>query len=277
VERSAERTLVAFLDGEDSPDISNPIHSTAVAAEYGFRGALVGGVTVYGWTVPPTIAVLGERWLEDGWVDVSLRRPVYPGDEVTARVAEDGGGGHDLILSNAEGERCLVGKVGIGRAPFLGDLQLPARRAAEPRPDSLPYLTLTNAPVGRDLRPMRVPFSRADAIAYALEKQVDPHERWTGDRPLIHPGWLAARMTPLIHHSYDYKPAIHTRSQVQHLAPAWAGESVTVAGHFVDAFERKGHHCAIVDGVILDERGTEVAYLRHTTIFRVAPRGGEAT
>lgn len=275
MQQSAERTLVAFLDGEDSPDISNPIHSTAVATEYGFRGPLVGGVTVYGWTVPAVIAVLGERWLEDGWVDVSFRRPVYPGDEVTARVAEDGEGGHELVLSNGEGERCLVGKVGVGRAPFLADLHLPARRVAEPRPDSVPILTLANAPVGQDLRPMRVPFTPADAIAYAIEKQVDPHKRWTGDRPRIHPGWLAARMTPMIHHSFDYKPAIHTRSQIQHLAPAWADRSVTVAGHFVEAFERKGHHYAVVDGMILADDGAPLAYLRHTTIFRVAPRGGE--
>lgn len=269
----AERTLVAFLDGEDSPDISNPIHSTAVAAEYGFRGALVGGVTVYGWTVPPIVAVLGERWLADGWVDVSFRRPVYPGDEVRATVAEDGEGGHDLVLARADGDRCLVGKVGLGPAPFLADLHVPHRRRAEPPPADLPYLTLANAPTGRDLRPMFVPFTRADAIDYALTKQVDSDDRWIGDRALLHPGWLAARMTPMLHHSYDYKPAIHTRSQIQHLAPARVGRGVTVAGHFVEAFERKGHHYAVVDGVILDDAGMEVARLRHTTIFRVAPRG----
>ena len=68
---TATRTITAFLDGPDSPDISNPIHSTEVATQYGFRAALVGGVTVYGWTVPAIIGALGEGWLERGWADVS--------------------------------------------------------------------------------------------------------------------------------------------------------------------------------------------------------------
>ena len=41
-----ERTIDAFLSNEDSPTIGNPIHSTEVAQQFGFRGALVGGVTV---------------------------------------------------------------------------------------------------------------------------------------------------------------------------------------------------------------------------------------
>ena len=77
----AARRLIAFLDGLDSPDISNPIHSTAVAGQYGFKGALVGGVTVYGWATPPILEVLGDRWLNDGWADAAFRQPVYPGED----------------------------------------------------------------------------------------------------------------------------------------------------------------------------------------------------
>jgi predicted thioesterase len=79
-------------------------------------------------------------------------------------------------------------------------------------------------------------------------------------------------MTPMLHHSYDYSPAIHTRSQVQHMGPAIAGQAVTVAGRFIDAFERKGNHYAVADGVIMSEGGAEIARIRHTTIFHVAPK-----
>lgn len=268
---AAERTLTAFLDGEDSPTISNPIHSTAVAAEYGFRGALVGGVTVYGWTVPAILEVLGERWLHDGWADISFRRPVYPGDAMTARVTESDGAA-DLVMLSGEGERCIVGRVGLGRAPFADDLVRPERLAAEPRPDELPWLTLETAPTGQDLRPMPVPLPFEAAETYATGLQQDPAPRWHGPDALAHPGWIAARMTPLLKHSYDYGPAIHARSEIQHLAPARAGQTFTVAGRFLQAFERKGHHYAVADGLILAEDGTEVAQIRHTTIFRVAKR-----
>lgn len=268
-----ERTIVAFLDGPDSLDVPNIIHSTEGATAYGYRGALVGGVTVYGWTVPAIVEALDERWLDDGWVDVHFRRPVYPGDCMTARVAAlSAGKGHALAMTNGDGAICLEGPVGLGRASWFGDITLPARRTPEPRPEQLPELTLETAPVGCDLRPMAVPVSPAEAVEYALEKQLDAHERWTGTTPRIHPGWLAGRMTRLIHYSFDYGPSIHTRSQIQHLSPAFAGQTLTVAGRFVEAFERNGHHYAVVDGLILAEGGHELARLRHTTIFRVARR-----
>lgn len=269
--RVAERTLTAFLDGEDSPDILNPIHSTEVAAKYGYRGALVGGVTVYGWLTPVILDALGERWLSDGWADVRFRRPVFPGDELTARAELRTDALASVSMLNAEGAAAIEAEAAVGRAPWLDTLQLPVRRTAEPAPNALPPLTLETAPVGEDLRPMPVPWSLEDARAWALDKQRDGSERWTGPDALVHPSWIAARMTPLIHHSYDYGPAIHTRTRVQHLAPARAGQTFTVAGHFVNALEEKGHHVAVVDGVILDEASTEIAKLRHTTIFRIRP------
>jgi hypothetical protein len=268
------RVTTAFLDGPDSKDISNPIHSTEVAAQYGFKAALVGGVTVYGWTVPAILQALGERWLDDGWVDVNFRRPVYPGNEMTAMVAPSEGGHHSLAMSNGEGERCLVGSVGLGKAPWLADIATPSRRFAEPRPANLPYLAIENAPVGQDLRPMAVPLSREESTAYALDKQRDDSSTWSGDHARIHPGWIASKMTPLLHHSYDYAPAIHTRSLVQHLARSAPGQTLTFAGHFREAFERNGHHYAVIDGVMLSQSGKELAKLRHTTIFRVAKRDG---
>lgn len=265
----ATREITAFLDGEDRPDISNPIHSTAVAAEYGFKAALVGGVTVYGWTVPAIIEALGEQWLEDGWADVSFRRPVYPGDQMTATV-ERGPDGHRLVMAKADGEVCIHGTVGLGTAPFLPGLAMPDRIYAEARGPTLPELTLEDAPVGEDLRPMPVPFSVVDAEEYVRTKQLDDNPRWFGEGARIHPGWLAARMTPMIHHSYDYGPAIHTRTQAQHLRLALAGQTITVAGHFIDAYERKGHHYGVVDGALLAENGGLLARIRHTTIFHVA-------
>lgn len=268
----ASRELTAFLDGPDSLDIGNIIHSTAGATAYGFRGALVGGVTVYGWCVRPILAVLGDEWLARGWADVHFRRPVYPGDQLVITVAAEGADRAALTLVNGEGEVCLRGALGGGEAPFLGELAMPTRLAAEEREATLPELTLETAPVGEDLRSMAVPLTPALAEAYALEKQRDPAPPWTGAGAVAHPGWIAARMTPLIHHSYDYGPAIHTRSQVQHLRPIPVGQGVVVAGRLVDAYERNGHHYGVVDGVLHDGGGNVYTRIRHTTIFRVARR-----
>ena len=62
-----ENQVIAFLGNDDSPDISNPIHSTEVAKQFGFSGPLVGGVTVWGWAPPTIIEAVGEDWLNHGW------------------------------------------------------------------------------------------------------------------------------------------------------------------------------------------------------------------
>ncbi|HEY7270616.1 MAG TPA: MaoC family dehydratase, partial [Dehalococcoidia bacterium] len=140
--RYGERHITAFMEDPDNMNIGNVIHANQGAREYGYRAALVGGVTVYGWCVPAILQALGERWLEDGWIDVSFRHPTYPGDEMTARVSERDGAGCDFSMTNQDGQACLTGELGLGRSPWLDELTMPSRRQAEPRPDSLPQLTL---------------------------------------------------------------------------------------------------------------------------------------
>ncbi|MEO8539652.1 MAG: GNAT family N-acetyltransferase [bacterium] len=269
----SERTITAFLDGEDSPTISNPIHSTEIAAQYGFRGALVGGVTVYGWLTPVIIEVLGSRWLNDGWADVRFRRPTFPGDVMTARAELSADGNAAVAMVNPEGIATIEGSAGLGKAPWFDELTAPPAEPAEPKPSSLPVLTLENAPTGQRLRAMLLPWLATDASSYATNLQKDTSERFNGSAALVHPGWIAARMTPLLKHSYDYGPSIHIRTQVQHLAPAVAGQAFTVTGTFIRAYEQNGHRVAELDGSLLAEDGVELARLRHTTIFRIrAPK-----
>ena len=78
-------------------------------------------------------------------------------------------------------------------------------------------------------------------------------------------------MTPLLKHSFQYGPSIHTRSQVVHVGAGFAGEGVVVNGRFIEAFERHGHHYAVLDGLVSAPSGAAIARLRHTTIFRIAP------
>ncbi len=271
--RPGHRTITAFLDGPDTMDIRNVIHATDGAKEYGYKAALVGGVTVYGWAAPAILQAFGEEWLNTGWVDVSFRKPVYPGDEMTVDVTPDAEGTATLAMKNQDDAVCVSATLGMGTPDFVSEFTLPSRRTAEPEPADRPQLTMMSAPVGTDLRPMAVPYTLADARAYAEDKQRDLDPRWSAEGGYIHPGWMAARMTPLIHHSYHYGPAIHARSQIQNLRPARLDQTVTVCGHFLKTYERKGHHYAVIDGVILGEDGAELSYLRHTTIFEVAKRG----
>jgi acyl dehydratase len=270
--RAAEIDMVvdAFLDNEDSDDIMNPIHSTGFAKRYGFRGALVGGVTVWGWATPAILRALGDGWLDRGWAEFAFRQPTYPGDRVTIRVRPAEGDSFAVTMTNQDGVGCVVATVGLGDAPWLGEVTVPDRRELGPAPDPKPRLTLDDPPIGCDLVPMAQPMFVDGARKYmrVSQRTDDPH--FVGEHPRIHPGWLAGRFEDLLRHNFAIPASMHTRSRVQHLAPARAGQTIVSAARMVEAYERKGHHFGVFDCLVLGEGGQELARIRHTTIFRIA-------
>ncbi len=296
--QTIERSITAFLDGEDSLSISNIIHSTEGAAKFGFSGALVGGVTVYSWAVPALIDGLGEDWLDSGWIDFRLRRPVYPGDEITTRVVSSppapqgdaapssslpplggdaaGRGGSPTVeftMAKESGEVCIAGTAGMGEADFYSDLAVAQNRVVVPEADPPTLLTRDNLPVGEDLPAMAVPMSVDDAAEYADNFARDPHQRWRGGGARLHPGWIAGRCTRLIRHTYTYRAGIHAGSQIQMLRPIEAGQTLVVSGHMTDGYRRKLHEYCLLDVTISSESGEDLARLRHRTIYQVG--GGD--
>ena len=172
--QSIERSITAFLDGEDSLSIPNIIHSTEGAAKFGFEGALVGGVTVYSWAAPALVEGLGEDWLDSGWIDFRLRRPVYPGDEITTRVTPTESG-IEFTMAKESGEVCIAGIAGMGEAEFYKDLAVPQSRIVVPEANPPAMLSPENLPVGEDMPAMAVPMSLEDAAEYADNFAKDPH------------------------------------------------------------------------------------------------------
>ena len=268
IPRTAERRITAYVDNLES---RNVIHTSEAASQYGFRGALVTGVVVYGWGVPAIIELLGERWLDDGWVEMRFRRPTYAGDTMTALATERGDGSMELAISNQDGEVCVVGSAGLGRAEWFADLPPALFRAGEPPSQHREALTLADAPIGQDLRPMAIAVTEDDAATFA-ERVRDDDPRWSGDGALIHPQWLASQMYQLLLHSYECYPSMHVRSQIQHLAPLRAAQTLTLAARFVEAYECRDNHYATLEGGIFDAAGSELMRVRYNTVFHVAKR-----
>ncbi len=253
----------------DAPRPENPIHSTDTAREHGFRGALIGGANVYGWATDAFVELLGESWLSEGWVDVMFKNPTYDGDTMTITIDDAIMHTHDFRLQNQQGDTCLEGQVGLQSAPWLDELRQTGYRSGENKPNDLPALTLGNAPVNQQLRPMAAALTVKNHEAFIKEKQGELHSRYKGAEGLCHPAWLAAQMIYLLHHSYSYGPAIHTRSQIQNLGIARAAQSFTITGQCEDAYEKRGHHYIVNDGSIWSEDQKELVRLRHTAIFKL--------
>ena len=269
---AAERRTTAFLDGEDSLEINNIIHSTEGAKMFGFDGALVGGVTVYSWAVPALIDVLGEDWLDRGWCHVRFRRPVFPGDILTTRVEREEDGSVTWSMTKPDGEAALAGTAGPGLAPWFGELAAPSRLDPVPAADSPALLTPDILPIGEDLPPQSVPSSAAEAAEYADQFARDPHPRWRGAGARMHPGWIAGRAVRLTRHTYTYHAGIHAASQIQHLKRFDADQTITAAGRIADGYQRNGHEYLLLDLGLYGGNGDELVRLRHRAIYQVAER-----
>jgi acyl dehydratase len=268
-----EHTVEAYLANEDSSDITNPIHSTEVAKQFGFSGALVGGVTVWGWATPAILEALGDGWLDHGWAEFSFRQPTYPGDRLTTVVEPAGdasAGAWTVTMTNEHGVDCVTGSVGTGDASWLAGFVTPRRMDAALPPDPLPALELDTAPAGVDWVPRSVDATVELARDFARDQQRTDDPRFTGDHPRLHPAWTAGWAEQLLRHNFAIPSSMHTRSRVQHLAPIAAGRTVSGGAHLLEVYERKAHHFANFDVLLRGEDGTDLARLRHWTVFRIA-------
>jgi hypothetical protein len=258
--------------------IPNPIHAEDGAGSAGYAGALVAGVRTYGWVAEAVLEALGAGWLDDGWADVTLRRPLYAGDLVTIAVGPPASPGSGTTparaVSAAVGDRVVLdGTVGLGAASWAGDIDPPEPAPALPPPASRPTYTIESAPVGRPMRPLGAYVSTGAARRLALDDLGQTSSGVPDDR--LHPWFLAARMAPLTRHNFTYGPTIHVRTQIQHRGPARAGQEVVAGARSVEVYDRKDHWYQVLDGLVVGAAGTpgcpEMARIRHHTIFR--PRG----
>lgn len=263
-----EWRVVAFLDNEDDPDaMPDPVHSPEMARELGFAGALVAGDNVWGWSVPAILETLGAAWLDHGWARFRFRQPVYPGDEVRITLTPNDNGAFTLRMTNPDGIDCVVGEVGPGANAALADFEPPTRMDPAPASDPLPELQVAPALVGLDWTPMAVDASPEVLRAYMELNHPSADPPFAGDNPRLHPAWLVGRPEALLRHNFVIIGSIHTRTEIEFLAPAHAGAEVVTGGRCVAAYERKGRPFVEFDCLVRGPDGRDLARMRHTTIF----------
>jgi len=262
--------------------VANPIHGADGALAAGYAAALVSGVRTYGWVAEAVVEVLGPSWLDDGWADVSLRRPVFAEDLVIIAVGPTGSASDSsedgaLAVRASVGDRVVLdGAVGLGTARWAPAIDPPPPALAEEPASLRPTYTVDDAPIGRPLRPLGAYVSPDAARRISLDDLGQSRSHVPDDR--LHPWFLAARMAPLTRHNFTYGPTIHVRTQIQHCSPAHADQEVVVGARLVEVYDRKDHWYQVLDGVVVGDGGApgcrEIARLRHHTIFR--PRGTTA-
>jgi hypothetical protein len=244
---------------------TNKIHDDQVAKQYGFRGGLVPGVTLFAYLLHPVLERHGRDFLDGGTMSARFVSPIYEGEEVV--VALDG---EAVTLTNPAGEVCCTGAVGhdpTGPLDVVTDAGgvLPSPKLA-PEPASLPH--------GRVLGGLS-----STASVEAAHRHLDS----IGELPPagvlrddeIHPGVVLRLANDVLVANVAMGPWIHTASEMTVHAPVLDGQPLVTTATVVDGFTRKGNDWVVLD-VVLVAGGAPVMRVRHTAIYRLGAPGSAA-
>ncbi len=241
----------------------NRIHSDEIAQKYGFKGALVPGVAVYGHLTYPLAAALGESWLACSVDNLRLIKPAYHGDTLLLALASEGAH-HTVTCHNANGE--LLAQV------------------TSEMPDELPQ-PHDLATFGTDYKhPERVVIGWDNVIAgqpYApWQVTVTPqiNAKYTGEvadtlplyeNGLAHPHFLQSIANTALTNEYTMPTWMHVGTETRHRAAVRVGDELTVRSATLERWERKGHE--FIKAYVSVWRGDELTTdMLHTAIYKVA-------
>lgn len=247
----------------------NAIHDDAVARQYGFRGGLVPGVTVYAYLTHPVAEAWGEVWLARGTASVRFLAPVLEGEEVDVVGVLDGNSPAGITASlSAKTAAAGVCASLTARLPAVPPEPVAAAGYAtallpEPRPaatrEHLAALSVLGTPVAL--------YDEAAAADY-LDRVSDMLACYRGRAGLVHPAFYLDQANRALDRNVRMGPWIHVGSVIRHLSPARVGERLETRGRVRSLFDRKGREFAELDLLIVaGEAARPVAHVLHTAIY----------
>jgi hypothetical protein len=263
-----EHRIKAYNNGDPS---INRIHDDEYARRHGFRAALVPGTSLFAYMTRSLIDLMGRDWLERGSAEVRFIHPVYDGEEVRvtgclSSISKNG----TLVVS------CQVMN-NLGAECVIGSAWLPKKTPQpEPSPEDYPpgqgklkrTISLETLKKGECLVPITSEFTRNTQWEYC-QKSVRDHNPMY--QQVSHPGWLLSQANLLFAANYELAPWMHVASALQNYHLLERECAVETRGIIQDMFERRGHHFVVLD-VAIFAAGRCLETIRHTAIFRIAPK-----
>jgi acyl dehydratase len=244
----------------------NKIHHDDVARRYGFTGGLVPGVTVYAYMAHPVVEVLGRRWLEHGTMAARFVRPCYDGDEIAVdAVLEDDA----LELTARRGDEVIATGAAALPSPAASPPPI-AEYPAAPLPAERPPATRATLAACDPLGSWEATFRAEHAPAFLDE--IDEELALFRAVGIAHPGYLLLSANWVLGGNVRLGPWMHVGSEVTNYGVVTDGERVSTRGRIAGLFERKGHHFAELDLLLVADEIRPVQHVRHTAIYDIALR-----
>ena len=263
-------------------DAANRIHDDLVARQHGYAGALVAGVTIYGYLTRVAVEAWGVEWLRRGTATVRFVRPVYDGDllALSGRIVACSGrreAGEVLAEIEARGPRGEAAASLTAGLAWGGPVIAPDPRGYReaPLPASPPPAT---AEMLASLDPLGAPALLLDSalLAQVSSDLDDFTPSYRGPGAVAHPGLLLRQANRALSENVALGPWIHVSSDVAHCDLARAGDRLETRGRVARVYDRKGRGWVDLDLLIVAGDARPIARIRHTAIYRMAATRGEA-
>lgn len=222
-------------------DSENRMHDDRTAAQYGFRGGLVPGITIYGYLTVPVLERFGADWLARGGMRVRFLKPVYDGEEIVVTLQDSG-----VSARRQDGTQCATGEIWWPQTapPSL------AEYPEEALPAERPPASETSLAPGRVLGTVRAAWSSPDD-----------------------PAALLSLSNQVLMQNVKMGPWIHQSSDLRHFSLARDGEQLAARGRVAERFARKGHQFVVLDIVVVGAGERLVQQVRHTAIYEPRAAG----
>ena len=259
--------ILALNDAESS---ENRIHSDDVAQRYGFSGALVSGVNVFGYLTQPLVRHFGAAFLERGMMDVLFLKPAYQDNLLSIRTEnlsqESTLRSHVTSAYNEDGT--LLAKLESWLPVDLPEIS--------PRAAMIPGAEISLRPeISWDAIQIEQP---APALLWQptaaenkthVKIQRDRSTLYQGAEALIHPYYLLEMCNQILKNLYVIPAWVHTGSKMVMRQGLGIGQDIVLKAVPIKKWKRKGHEFIRLYVVFLvaDEVALEV---EHTAIYKLA-------
>jgi len=254
----AVHTAVARNFNEAS---ENKIHSDDIARRFGFTGALVPGVTVFGHLAWPLTQRFGASWLHSSWLTARFIKPAYHGETISLLDRETGEDSVAVDCSNTAGVLLATLECRLEALQPAADAHAqisgPQRERVEIAWDTVhveqPFATYVWQP------------DDAQNREYAARVDDDTELFRKG---LLHPHAILSQANLVLVRRFVMPAWIHTGSDIRFRRLLRVGDAIEVRAVPLEKWERKGHQFIrlYVAYVVSGEIATEIW---HTAIFRM--------
>jgi len=259
--------ILALNNAEQS---ENRIHSDEIAQRYGFSGALVSGVNVFGYLTQPLVRAYGESFLQQGIMDVLFLKPAYQDNLLS------------IQTENLGQESCQRNHL----TSIVNEDNVLLAKLESWLPDELPP---TNPLANMESGKQETDRAEINWDAIILNKpcpyfqwqptqeendehvavQRDQFDAYQGSDAYLHPFFILDACNKALMRMF-YLPAwIHTGSKLVIRKALRLGETIEVRTMPIEKWERKGHQF-IKLYIAMWESDSVALEVEHTAIFKLA-------